>query len=135
MESDPSSPSLAVCCRREEYEKVVRGQWQAEPAEQRDETRMHLNGAILLQTLTDTQIQVYLSAVNQPELWQILRQDEELWALIRTPLWLSMTLLSYEGLSLTQWQQTTSTAQRLTLLLEAYVERMLHRDVNSQVYR
>jgi len=135
LESDDRPPLLAVCCRREEYEKVVRGQWQAETEEPQDETRMHLNGAILLQTLTDEQIQAYLTAANQPELWQMLRHDKALWELIRTPLWLSITLLSYEGLSLTQWQQTTSTEQRLFLLLDAYVERMLHRHLEQTVYK
>ncbi len=95
LESEDRPLSLVVCCRREEYEKVVRGRWQATPVEQRDETRMHLNGAILLQTLTDDQIEAYLSAANQPELGRMLRQDDVLWALIQTPLWLSMTLLSY----------------------------------------
>ncbi|MBD2036871.1 hypothetical protein H6F76_17825 [Leptolyngbya sp. FACHB-321] len=134
LESEDRPLSLVVCCRREEYEKVVRGQWQVEAEEAPDEIRMHLNGAILLQTLTDEQIQAYLTAANQLELWQMLRQDEALWELIRTPLWLSITLLAYEGLSLNQWQQTASTEQRLALLLNAYIERMLHKEPNSRTY-
>lgn len=135
LESEDRPPSLAVCCRREEYEKVVRGRWRVEQLEQRDETRMYLSGAILLQTLTEEQVQAYLAAVNQPELWGLLQQDGVLRELLRTPLWLSMMLLSYEGLSLTRWQQTTSTKKRLTLLLDAYVQTMLQREMQSQVYR
>ncbi|MBW4582140.1 MAG: hypothetical protein KME42_21450 [Tildeniella nuda ZEHNDER 1965/U140] len=134
LESDDRPPSLAVCCRREEYEKVVRGQWQSEAAEPHNETRMHLNGAILLQTLTDTQIQAYLTATNQPELWQMLRQDEAMWELIRTPLWLSILALSYPKLLCNQWQQANLMEQRLDLLLDAYVEQMLHWELKSHIY-
>ncbi len=134
LEGDDRPLSLTVCCRREEYEKVVRGRWQEEVDEPQNETRVHLNGAILLQNLTDEQIQAHLIAVNEPELWKMLQQDEEPWEIVRRPLWLSITLLSYEGLSQTQWQQTTSTEQRLSLLLDTYVERMLDRELKSEAF-
>ncbi|PSB23771.1 hypothetical protein [Stenomitos frigidus] len=122
LESDDRPLSLAVCCRREEYEKVVRGQWQAEAEEAPDETRMHLNGAILLQTLTDEQIQAYLTALKQPHLWQTMQSDEALLELIRTPLFLSIIGLSVieQKFSFADWRSLTSREAQLQYLFDVF---------------
>jgi DNA polymerase III delta prime subunit len=119
--SDRRPISVVVCSRREEYAN--------------SQTQLHLNGAILLQALTDEQIQNYLIRVNRPELWQVLQQDAVLLDLMKTPLLLSITVLSYNAPSLQQWHQFTSTQQRLNLLLDAYIQTMLHREFQSRYYR
>lgn len=116
---------LVVCSRSEEYEILV----------ETAETKLQLNGAICLQTLTNPQIQDYLETIERAELWQAMERDTALLDLVRTPLLLSVTILAYGELSLTQWQQLTSTEERLQVLLDAYVQRMLIRPVDSRQYR
>ena len=73
--SDDRPSDLVVCSRREEYENY--------------QVRLHLNGAIRLQALTDEQIQQYFHTLKQPQLWQTMQLDVALLELIRTPLFLS----------------------------------------------
>jgi DNA polymerase III delta prime subunit len=120
LQGDFRPISIVVCCRREEY-----GNYQ---------TQLGLNGAILLQALTEAQIQAYLSAVKRTELWLLLQQDAELLELVKTPLFLSITVLSYEELSLQRWHKLTSTQQRIKLLLDAYVQAMFRREFMSRAY-
>jgi DNA polymerase III delta prime subunit len=134
LQSDTRPMSLAICCRREEYETVIRGRWQAQAEDSAAETRLQLNGAILLQALNDDQIQVYLQSANQADLWQLLQQDADLLTLIRTPLLLSITLISYQEVAEINWQRLTSTEQRLEQLLDAYVQKMLHRSLKESAY-
>lgn len=121
LEGDLRPPSVVVCSRQEEYANY--------------QARLNLNGAILLQSLTDEQIQEYLLGVNRTETWQLLQQNTELLELVRTPLLLSITILSYAKLSLQQWQALNSTQQRVKLLLDAYVQTMFERKLNSRAYR
>jgi len=121
LQGDDRPLFVVVCSRREEYANY--------------QTRLQLNGAIVLQELTDEQIEEYLSDVKRFELWQLLQQDTVLLELVRTPLLLSITVLSYEELSLQKWQYLTSTKQRIKMLLGAYVQRMLYREMESKAYR
>lgn len=105
MKSESGAQYLVVCSRREEYEKVVLGHWEAETQEEeadnpQKETRLNLNGAILLKPLTDEQIHQYLASINFVELWQVLQRkgavnntntsmrEPNFLELIRTPLFL-----------------------------------------------
>ena len=121
LEGDLRPISVVVCSRQEEYANY--------------QAQLNLNGAILLRSLINEQIQEYLSGVNRTELWQLLYQDTELLELVRTPLLLSITILSYEKLSLQEWQTLNSTRQRVKLLLDAYVQTMFERKLNSKAYR
>ena len=121
LQGDLRPTSIVVCSSREEYANY--------------QAQLSLNGAILLQALTNQQIQVYLSGVNRTELWQILEQDTELLELVRTPLLLSITILSYAELSLQKWHELTSTKQRVELLLDAYIRAMFGREFRSGAYR
>ena len=121
LQGDLRPPSVVVCSRKEEYANY--------------QTQLNLNGAILLQLLTDEQIQSYLSEVSRTELWQLLQQDTELLELVRTPLLLSITILSYAELSLQQWQEMISTKERIKLLLDAYIRAMFSRQFQSRAYR
>jgi Effector-associated domain 10/NACHT domain len=122
LQSDFRPQYLVVCSRQEEYEKVVRRQWQQDVQEEAEEIRLHLNASILLQHLTDEQIQSYLIGLNQIELWEKLQLDAELLKLVRTPLFLSVIgFISFHNtLSLQEWKTLTSSEARLEYLLDAY---------------
>ncbi len=120
FQSETRPPSVVVCCRREEYANSAR--------------QLGLNGAICLQALTDGQIATYLQDVNHLKLLPLLQADTALLELVRTPLLLSITLLSYGELAVGEWQQAKSTEARVQLLLAAYVQRMMTRPLESRAY-
>jgi DNA polymerase III delta prime subunit len=137
LQSEWRSHSLVVCSRLEEYEKVVRGQWQQDVAQESEEIsprqgiRLHLNEAIRLQPLTDEEIQAYLTRLNQIELWKTLLLDLELLNLVRTPLFLSVLgLISFQETQFLQdWKTLTSSEERLKFLLDAYWEHAIKREL------
>ncbi len=122
LRSDLRPREVAVCCRREQYEAYS------------EKLELDAGGAVYLQDLTDEQIQIFLNDANRSELWASLAADDNLLELIRRPLLLSMAVLAYGEIDRTQWQQTTSAGDRINLLLDAYVQRMLTQDIPSRAY-
>lgn len=112
--------AIVVCSRREEYELYSE--------------KLDLNGAIYLQELSDMQIETYLGKVDRLSLWEVLGADADLLELVRQPLLLSITLIAYRKELAERWQALQTTQARLEFLLDAYVERMLHRESNRQLY-
>ena len=121
LKSDLRPRQVALCCRREQYEAYTQ--------------KLELDGAVYLQDLTDEQIETFLAETNRDELKESLVADENFLALIRRPLLLSMAVLAYKELDPTQWRRATSAGDRLNLLLDAYVRRMLTQDTPSRAYR
>ena len=121
LNSDLRPRQVALCCRREQYETYPE--------------KLELDGAVYLQDLTHEQIQTFLSETNRDELKENFVADTNLLALIRRPLLLSMAVLAYNELEPTQWGWATSAGERLNLLLDAYVRRMLTQDTPSLAYR
>jgi predicted NACHT family NTPase len=116
-----SAPLQAVVCSRlAEYENLNRP--------------LQLNGAVCLKALGDGQIQTYLEKVDRAGLWQFLSQHSVLLEFVRAPLLLSVTVLAYPQHSEAQWQQLQTANDPLPFLLDAYVERMLHRQFESRAY-
>ncbi|GAP93649.1 NACHT domain-containing protein [Leptolyngbya sp. NIES-2104] len=113
--------AMVLCSRREEYELYLE--------------KLNLNGAIYLQELSNEQIENYLERVDRLALWQVLNTDVELLDLVRQPLLLSITLVAYRSELAEQWQISSSTQERLTFLLDGYVEQMLHRTIRTKFYR
>ncbi|QHG21056.1 NACHT domain-containing protein [Nostoc sp. ATCC 53789] len=111
---------LVVCSRSEEYSNYS--------------TQLHLNGSIYLQPLTTDQICDYLTSINSIELWSTISNDLDLLELLKTPLLLSITVLASQEISVEEWQYLDSTADRIQYLLDAYIGRMLIRDINSRAY-
>ena len=97
-----------VCCRREEYE-------------QGKEKLTQLNGAIYLQPITDEQIQGYLRKLNRSSLWPTLQSDSTLLEFGRTPLFLTMLVVSYQGKPI----------HTVTELFDLYIAKQLN-DPNNQ---
>jgi len=112
--------AIVVCSRREEYELYSE--------------KLDLNGAIYLQELSDMQIETYLGKVDRLSLWEVLGADADLLELVRQPLLLSITLIAYRKELAERWQALQTTQARLEFLLDAYIERMLHRESNSRMY-
>ncbi len=112
---------VVVCSRIAEYENY--------------EASLQLNGAIYLRELSDRQIQAYLTKVGRQELWQFISHSSELLDFVRAPLLLSMAVLAYPQNATDQWQQLQTADDHLQYLLDAYVERMLHRQFESRAYR
>ncbi|MFM7601552.1 MAG: hypothetical protein ACKO7R_10185, partial [Pseudanabaena sp.] len=77
----------------------------------------------------------YFQVIAQPDLWQKLQQDADLLEILRTPLFLSITLLARQKISIAEWEQLATTDERKTYLLSAYVEQMLVRDIENQYYK
>ena len=111
---------VVICSRIEEYNNF--------------ETQLFLNGAIYLQPLTNNQIYDYLNEVNCTELRQTINNDSSLLELIRKPLLLSVSIFAFQEISIDNWQQLSSTTDRMEYLLDAYVIRMLKRDIKSKAY-
>ena len=112
---------LVVCSRSEEYDSY--------------NANFQLNAAIYLQPLSDEQLAEYFQVIAQPDLWQKLQQDSELLEILRTPLFLSITLLARQQISLSEWEQLATTDERKTYLLSAYVRQMLARDIENWYYK
>jgi hypothetical protein len=100
-----------VCCRRQEYEAL----------EARGEYLKRLNGAITLQALDDEQIRTYFEDSNRGPLWDTLKNQPELLALARSPLFLLMLVVAYQGQPI----------QNTDELLDLYIENQLN-DLNNQ---
>jgi internalin A len=111
---------IVVCSRTAEYEMVG--------------TRLRLNWAVVIQSLTHTQIDAYL-ACNRTYLAsvsQILHNDSTLWELLDTPLALSILILSsITGASateaITHRRTLSKTVERWPSRFAAYVDHMLWR--------
>jgi NACHT domain len=103
--------SLVVCCRREEYEKGGHKITQ-------------LKGAIYLQPVTTDQIQQYLRALNRRSLWNNIQAQPEMLELAKSPLFLTMLVVAYEGHSIHDQKD----------LFEAYIEKQLNDTTNRGAY-
>ncbi|NMF60820.1 NACHT domain-containing protein [Pseudanabaena yagii] len=121
MQSEHRPRYLVICSRSEEYDSYS--------------ANFQLNAAIYLQPLSDEQLAEYFQVISQPDLWQKLQQDADLLEILRTPLFLSITLLARQKISITEWEQLATTNERKTYLLSAYVRQMLARDIENQYYK
>ncbi|PZV06548.1 MAG: hypothetical protein DCF21_22635 [Leptolyngbya sp.] len=120
LQSDTGAPRLLVCSRLEEYELYA--------------SKLDLNGAIFLSPLTDEQLNSYLVSLKMTHLWETLQHDNDLLALVRTPLLLSVSILTNDDLEVAQWGRLQTTQERLDYLLDAYIVRRLHEPVKSKEY-
>ena len=103
--------SAVVCCRRQEYAVL----------EAQGEYLKRLQGAITLQALDDEQIRTYFEKSHRGPLWDTLKNQPELLDLARSPLFLLMLLVAYQGQPI----------QNTNELLDLYIENQLN-DLNNQ---
>jgi len=109
---------VVICCRREEFEQVVR-----QP--------LSLYGAIYLQPLTVEQIEDYFAQFGLQDVWQTVQQDEALQELLKTPLFLSMFgWVQQQGkFSLSDWRSRTTSDRQVEYLLDTYWEAAITREL------
>jgi GTPase SAR1 family protein len=113
---------IIVCSRIQDYNALS--------------TRLQLQGAICVQSLTDEQIKQYLnSAGNQLEaLRTLLEKDTALQELAKSPLTLSVMTLAYEGKLVEDLPQIDSIEEHRRHLFNTYIETMFSRKEAKQKY-
>lgn len=111
---------VVVSSRTEEYQNLL------EPYG----THLQLNAAIDIQVLTDVQIQNYLIDINLDAIWPTINNDSKLLELVKTPLILSIFILSYQNIAVERWQKLASKSERLQYLLNVYWKKMLTRNID-----
>ena len=113
---------LVVCSRRADYLAQT--------------TRIQLGTAVVVQPLTEQQIDDYLASGTEPlqVLRLALRQNAELRELARTPLMLSLLMLTHHGMSTDQLLRMPSLEARQRQVFERYIELMLTRRNNEKRY-
>ena len=106
---------LAVCSRSEDYAAIGK--------------KLHLQGAVVVQPLTEEQVDTYLMQVGDrlDALRRVLREDATLRELLDNPLMLNVMTLAYEGQQDVVIQTGRTLKERRRHLFETYVERMFAR--------
>ena len=102
---------LVVCCRWEEYKAS-------------EDKLTELNRAIRLQPLTDCKIRDYLKQLSRDDLWQPIQSNPELLELSRSPLFLNITVIAYQGQPIQNRQD----------LFNAYIDRRFELPLQKRVY-
>jgi GTPase SAR1 family protein len=98
--------------------------------------KLKLRGAIVLQPLTDEQIDTYLTEAGDQlsAVRTLLHNDSELRVFANTPLMLSIMTLAYQGMPIDSLSEQYSMGARRKSLFDNYVERMLNRRGGDHQY-
>jgi NACHT domain-containing protein len=94
-----------------------------------ESARLQLRGAVEIQPLTRTEVEDYLQKLGPAlaGLQSVLRDDEQLWELLTTPLFLSIMALAYQGKPASAIPAGETLEQRRRFILNDYVDTMLSR--------
>jgi hypothetical protein len=106
---------LVVCSRINDYEAL--------------NTKLRLQGALVIQPLTKRQVDDYLKQVGRPlaAVRAALHDDTALWELIENPLLLSIVALAYKDTSPAKLRATATPVERRRQLFDDYIAAMLQR--------
>lgn len=114
------SDYVVICSREEEYKLSKK--------------KLHLNGVIQLKNLTEEQIKGCLYEIGKQDLWLMVSQDPQLLDLVKTPLILSITILTYQDMPSKAGIHAQSNAEdRIRDLWESYIQRMLRQDLGIRI--
>ena len=102
---------LVVCSRFTEYTRYY--------------PQLELNEAISLKLLSERQIEKYLVAAKQAQLWKYISLDPNLLDLAKKPLFLFLLTLTFDKTPPQAWQFFTSERERYRYLFDVYVEQIL----------
>jgi hypothetical protein len=113
---------LVVCSRVADYEALS--------------VQLQLHSAILIEPLSRPQVEQYLDRLGESlsGLRSALVEDPTLWELLRTPLLLSVAILTYQGKRATDVPSVGTLVDRRTQLLAAFVDRMFQRRTADSPY-
>jgi NACHT domain len=106
---------LVVCSRTTEYEAL--------------RSRLRLRGAVVIQPLARADVNRYLRAAGArlAGLRSVLREDEQLWELLTSPLLLSVVALAYRDKPAAAVRASDTVEERRRRVLDDYVHAMLSR--------
>jgi serine/threonine protein kinase len=113
---------VVVCSRSADYEALT--------------NKLKLNGAIVLQPLSEAQVDTYLGSFG-PEMATVrgmLEEDETLRELSQSPLMLSILAFAYRGVSAEQLPRLDTLEARRAHLFEVYLQRMFERRVGEKAF-
>ena len=113
---------MVVCCRLKDYEKLG--------------DRLKLKSALVLQSLTNEQIQAYLNRLQSDltVLKTLLVEDITLQELAQSPLLLSIMVLAYQGIEIEYVPVITISSNRKRLLFNDYINRIFQGSRMSAYY-
>ncbi len=117
-----SSTPLVVCSRLEDYQIY--------------ETKLGLNGGAILQPLTDYQINQYLLRAKCEWLWELVRDDKDLIGkdgLFRSPLLLTILVISSRTLKPQIWKNEQNPTIRKKIWVEAFITDCLRRQCKISI--
>jgi DNA polymerase III delta prime subunit len=120
--AEHQSMGVVVCCRREEYEKIVR-------------KRLFLENSVALQPLSDAQIEAYLNQFRVGSVWESVQASPQLQDLLRKPLFLAVFGFVAPRFDFEEWQRRTTDDQRVEYLFDCYWDVAMKRalvDAKSQ---
>lgn len=114
--------SLVVCSRVADYTML--------------RNKLQLHGAILIQTLSPTQIDAQLKEAGKQlqGLREAFKRDATLYELAKTPLIFNIMMLTYRDVAITELSSQGTLEQRRHQLFAAYIKRMLTRRVKQERY-
>jgi DNA polymerase III delta prime subunit len=119
--AEQRSMGVVVCCRREQYEKIVR--------------KLFLENCVALQPLSDAQIETYLTQFQVGAAWKSVQASSKLQNLLRKPLFLRMFGFVTPQFDFEEWQQRTTDDERMEYLFDRYWDVAMDRplvDAKSQ---
>ena len=111
LESDWLS-EIVICSRAEEYQNY--------------ETQLALNSSIILQPLSQEQIHNYVIQTEGEQLWNNIKNDQDLMEIAKILFWLNMIVISYKEISFPEWHKFKLSSKHLHYLFDAYIKRMLN---------
>ena len=113
---------MVVCSRTMDYDSLT--------------NQLKLNGAVVLQPLIDEQVDAYLATLGaeMDTVRSVLAKDEQLRAIGRSPLMLSVMALAYRGMSAEELVQFDTLDMQRNHLFEVYVQRMFERHIGEESY-
>jgi len=100
----------------------------------RCQTRLTLNGGMLLRSLTNAQIESYLNQTESLELHRSLDFDPTLLSLAKNALLLNLMILATDELLIRAWRGLTTFDDRRHYLISAYVRSRLRRNPRDPWY-
>lgn len=104
-----------VCSRITDYDKL--------------KTKLRLDGAVVIQALTETQIEDYLKGLGRETaaVRELVKSDADFRELMKTPLFLSIALLAYQGATVAAIRAAQTVEDGRKQLFEAYVKQVFER--------
>jgi F0F1-type ATP synthase assembly protein I len=104
--AEQRSMGVVVCCRREQYEKIVR--------------KLFLENCVALQPLSDAQIEAYLNQFQLGTVWESVQASPQLQDLLRKPLFLAVFGFVAPRFDFKEWQQRATDDERMEYLFDRY---------------